>query len=73
MGYSRGVRIGVNVYVSGTTATNEEGKIIGHGNPYLQTVKAIKNIEAALQRAGAGLHDVVRTRIYITTINYWEE
>ncbi len=73
MGYSRAVRIGANVYVSGTTATNEEGKIIGHGNPYLQTVKAIKNIEAALQRAGAGLHDVVRTRIYITTIDYWEE
>ena len=49
VGYSRAVRIGANVYVSGTTATNEEGKIIGHGNPYLQTVKAIKNIEGALE------------------------
>jgi enamine deaminase RidA (YjgF/YER057c/UK114 family) len=73
VGYSRAVRIGAHVYVSGTTATDGEGNIIGHCNPYLQTVKAIRNIETALQRAGAALHDAVRTRIYITNIDYWQE
>ena len=63
---SRSVRIGAYVHVSGTTATDEEGKIIGHSNPYLQTVKSIRSIEAALQRAGAALQDVVRTIIYIS-------
>ncbi len=67
------VRIETYVHVSGTTATDEEGKIIGHSNPYLQTVKSIKNIEAALQRAGAALQDVVRTRIYIINVDYWQE
>jgi enamine deaminase RidA (YjgF/YER057c/UK114 family) len=59
VGYSRAVRVGANVYVSGITATDEEGKIIGHNNPYLQTVKAIRNIEAALQRAGAALSAII--------------
>ena len=64
---SRVVRIGgAYVHVSGTTATDEEWKTVGHSNPYLQTVKAIRNIEATLQRAGAALQDVVRTRIYIS-------
>ena len=74
VGYSQAVRIGAHVYVSGTTATDGEGNIIGHCNPYLQAVKAIGNIEAAaLQRTGATLNDVVRTRIYITNIDYWQE
>jgi len=73
VGYSRAIRVGKIVHVSGTTATDSEGKLVGIGDPGKQTVQALNNIRGALESLGSKLEDVVRTRIYVTDISRWEE
>ena len=72
LGYSRAVRVGASIYVSGSTAMTPSG-LVGKGDPYAQTIQTLKKIEAALQQAGASLDDVARTRMYLVIINEWQD
>ncbi|MEM9301172.1 MAG: RidA family protein [Pseudomonadota bacterium] len=73
VGYSRAVRVGPHVHVSGTTAVDAEGVVVGRGDPHAQTVQCLRIIEAALAEAGARLDQVVRTRMYIVELDHWQE
>lgn len=73
VGYSRAVKVGSRIYVTGTTATDENSNVVGIGDAYAQTVQTIKNIEKALKALGASLENVVRTRMFVTDISRWEE
>ena len=73
VGYSRAVKVGERIYVTGTTATNETSEVVGIGDAYAQTVQVIKNIEKALNALGATLENVVRTRMFVTDISRWQE
>ena len=73
VGYSRAIRVGNQIFVTGTTATDEMGEIVGVGDAYAQTVRVVLNIERALKALGGGLKDIVRTRMFVTDITRWEE
>lgn len=73
VGYSRAVKVGDRIYVTGTTATGENGEIVGVGDAYAQTIQVFRNIEGALKALGAGIENIVRTRMFVTDISRWQE